>query len=205
MLSGATGIENRDLRRGKLSDRDFPILTAHSGRLGKLPIWLLQLERSWDRIKAKIRSEKLKEPKIALVILDYVGLISAPVAKGSERYLEVGRISSEAKSLALELDVGFVLLSQLNREVEARNNGRPKLSDLRESGNLEQDADVVGLLYRECKYNDKAPRDKAELIIAKARNSDTGTIPLRFDEKTVSFTDWIEPPAQVRARDITEL
>jgi replicative DNA helicase len=193
LMARATGIENRNLRRGKLDDRDFPMLAARSGRLSKLPIWLLHSERAWDRIKAKIRSLKLREPTVSLVIVDYVGLLSAPVSKGGERYLEIGRISSEAKNLAVELNIGFILLSQLNREVESRADGRPKLSDLRESGNLEQDADVVGLLYRECKYNDKAPRDKAELIIAKARNGDTGVIPLRFDDRTVSFCDWIEP------------
>jgi replicative DNA helicase len=139
-----------------------------------------------------MRSLKLKEPKISLVIVDYVGLLSAPVSKGGERYLEIGRISSEAKSVAIELEVGFVLLSQLNREVESRGDGRPKISDLRESGNLEQDADVVGLLYRESKYNEAAARDKAELIIAKARNGDIGKIPLRFDDRTVSFSDWGE-------------
>jgi replicative DNA helicase len=192
LMARATGIENRDLRRGKLEDRDFPMLVARSGTLGKLPIWLLHSERSWDRIKAKMRSLKLKEPKISLVIVDYVGLLSAPVSKGGERYLEIGRISSEAKSVAIELEVGFVLLSQLNREVESRGDGRPKISDLRESGNLEQDADVVGLLYRESKYNEAAARDKAELIIAKARNGDIGKIPLRFDDRTVSFSDWGE-------------
>jgi replicative DNA helicase len=192
LMARATGIENRDLRRGKLEDRDFPMLTARAGSLGKLPIWLLHSERAWDRIKAKIRSLKLKEPKISLLIVDYVGLLSAPVGRGGERYLEIGRISSEAKSLAVELEVGFVLLSQLNREVESRGDGRPKISDLRESGNLEQDADVVGLLYREYKYNENADRKKAELIIAKARNDDIGTIPLRFDDRTVSFSDWTE-------------
>jgi replicative DNA helicase len=129
---------------------------------------------------------------LALVIVDYVQLLSVPVRNG-ERYLEIGRISSEAKGLAMDLGVGFVLLSQLNREVESRSDNKPKLSDLRESGNLEQDADVVGLLYRECKYNEKAPKDRADLIIAKNRNGDTGSIPLRFDARTVSFQDWNQP------------
>jgi len=198
MIAAATGIENRNLRRGKLTDRDFPRITAETGRLGKLPIKLLQAEKSWDKIKAKIQSEKLKNPTVSLVIVDYVGLLSAPIGKG-ERYLEIGRISSEAKSLAIELNIGFVLLSQLNREVESRTGCRPKLSDLRESGNLEQDADVVGLLYRESYYNDKARKDYAELDVAKVRNGKTGIIPLKFNECTTSFSDWIDPkPAYQR-------
>jgi replicative DNA helicase len=192
LIARATGIENRDLRRGKLEDRDFPMLVARSGILGKLPIWFLQGEQAWDRIKAKIRSLKLKQPNISLIIVDYVGLLSASLAKGGERYLEIGRISAEAKNLATELEAGFVLLSQLNRVVELRGDGRPKMSDLRESGNLEQDADVVGLLYREYKYNENADNNRAELMIAKARNDDIGKIPLRFDDRTVSFSDWID-------------
>jgi replicative DNA helicase len=191
LMTKATGIENRNLRRGKLEDREYPVLVARSGDLGKLPIWLLHADRSWDRIQAKIRALKLREPKICLVIVDYVQLLSAPVLKG-ERYLEIGRISSEAKGLAIDLGIGFALLSQLNRDVENRSDNRPKLSDLRESGNLEQDADVVAVLYRESKYNDKASRDRAELIIEKNRNGDIGSIPLRFDAPTVSFHDWID-------------
>jgi replicative DNA helicase len=193
MIAAATRIENRNLRRGKLNDRDFPIITAEAAWLEKLPIDLLHGEKSWDRIKAKIRTAKLKNPNTSLVIVDYVGLLSAPSGNRSERYLEIGRISSEAKTLAIELNIGFVLLSQLNREVESRPGCRPKISDLRESGNLEQDADVIGLFYRESYYNDKAPKDYAELDVAKVRNGKTGIIPLKFDECTTSFTDWIEP------------
>jgi replicative DNA helicase len=135
---------------------------------------------------------KLKEPSLALAIIDYVGLLSAPVPKG-ERHIEVGRISSEAKGLAIELDMGVLLLSQLNRLVEGRTDKRPKLSDLRESGSLEQDGDVVGLLYRGAYYDEPGePRDKAELEIAKNRDGATGRIYLTFTEETASFTDWAE-------------
>lgn len=201
LMAEATGIENRNLRRGKLDERDFGPLVARAGVLGKLPIWWLDSDRGWDRIKAKIRALKLRVPALSLIVLDYVGLISAPVPKG-ERYLEIGRISSEAKSLAMELAIGFVLLSQLNRDLEARPDKRPKLSDLRESGNLEQDADVVGLLFRP-HYYDKTfkPADQTELIIAKARNGDTGALLFRFNDLTTSFHDWTEPSV---GRDYTE-
>ena len=124
LLSAATKIENRNLRRGLLTDRDFPRIAAESGKIGKLPLWLLDSDRQWDRIKSKIRSLKLRAPNLSLAVIDYVGLISAPVRNG-ERYLEVGRISAEAKRLAIDLHIGVVLLSQLNRDVESRaDNGR---------------------------------------------------------------------------------
>jgi replicative DNA helicase len=189
IIASVTGIENRDLRRAHLSPVEIQNVIESAGELGKLPIHFLDSERSWERIKARIRTIKYKEPGIALVILDYIGLVQVPGSR--ERYLELGRISSDAKALAMELNVVFVLLSQLNREVESRDNKRPRLSDLRESGNLEQDADIVGLLFRESYYDDEfRPRNLAELNIAKNRDGATGTIKLAFDEKTVSFTDW---------------
>jgi len=199
MLAASSGIENRNLRGGNLQDGDFRRLTAVGQRLGNLPLWLLDSDRRWDRITAKIRALKLREPPLALVVIDYVGLLSAPVP-GGERYLEIGRISSEAKALAVELEMGVVLLSQLNREVEGRMDKKPRLSDLRESGCLEQDADVVGLLYRPSYYDPNfRPGDLAELDIAKNRDGSTGIIKLRFNEETVSFSDWVEP---VPGRDI---
>ena len=204
ILAGASGIENRDLMRGKLTDEEFIELTRQATRVTNLPLWLLDSDRSWDRIKAKLRALKLKEPNLALVILDYVGLLSAQLhgERRLERYLEIGRISSEAKGLAIDLDLGILLLSQLNREVEGRTSKKPKLSDLRESGNLEQDADLIGLLYREIYYNENARyKDLAELEIAKNRDGCTGVIKLRFQEETVSFSDWVEP---CPARDFME-
>lgn len=200
LLSGATKIENRNLRRGFLLDRDFPLIAAESGNIGKLPLWLLDSDRQWDRIKSKIRSLKLREQNLSLAVIDYVGLISAPVRNG-ERYLEVGRISAEAKRLALDLHIGVVLLSQLNRDVESRADKRPQLSDLRESGSLEQDADVVCFLYRDAYYNRETKfRDLAELNVAKNRDGVTGMLRLRFNEQTVSFSDWYEEnPAHVFA------
>ncbi len=196
ILAGASGIENRDLMRGKLTDEGLTELARQAVRVGNLPLWLLDSDRSWDRIKAKVRALKLKEPNLALVILDYVGLLSAQFhgERRLERYLEIGRISSEAKGLAIDLDLGILLLSQLNREVEGRTDKKPKLSDLRESGCLEQDGDVIGLLYREIYYNENARyKDLAELEIAKNRDGCTGVIKLRFQEETVSFSDWVEP------------
>ena len=195
MLAKASGLENRNLRRGQVSDAEIKCVIKGASGLNGLPFWLLDRERSWDRIKARIRGLKLREQRLALVVIDYVGLLSAPVPKG-ERYLELGKISSEAKGLAMELNLGILLLSQLNREVENRPDKKPRLSDLRESGCLEQDADVVGLLYRKAYYNEDAQfRDFAELDIAKNRDGATGIVKLKFREKTTSFHDWVEPPS----------
>jgi len=189
LLSEAMGIENRDLRRGRLNYEDFKTLPVKSKAIGNLPLWFLDSDRSWDRIKAKLRGLKLREQGLSLVVIDYVGLLSAPVPKG-ERYLEVGRISSEAKALAIELEIGILLLSQLNREVEGRPDKKPRLSDMRDSGSLEQDPDVVGLLYREAYYNqDARQKELAVLDIAKNRDGITGEIKLTFKEETVSFSD----------------
>jgi replicative DNA helicase len=192
MLSTATGVENRNLRRGIITDKDATKLAHAAGELSSLPLWFLDSDRSWTGIKSKIRSLKIREPKLALVILDYVGLI-----KGSnfrERYREVGEISAEAKSLAMELKVLVILVSQLNREADDRP---PRLSDLRESGNLEQDADLVGLLFQPSKFDSSQPQDLVYLNLAKNRHGATGAIELRFKEETVSFSDWMcERPAE---------
>ena len=127
------------------------------------------------------------------MIIDYAQLLSAPVAE-KKRYLEVSKISAEAKGLALEFNAAVMLLSQLSRDVEKNQNKpgqpsifrRPRLSDLRESGSLEQDADIVFLLHRER----MEPKEPTELIIAKNREGRIGSVKLRFDEKTVSFEDW---------------
>jgi len=152
----------------------------------------LDSDRSWFGIKAKIRALKLKEPKLELVILDYVGLIKD--SNFRERYREIGEISAEAKSLAMELKVTFVLVSQLNRDADDRP---PRLSDLRESGNLEQDADLVGLLFQPSKFDPSQPQDLVYLNVAKNRHGATGVIELRFNEETVSFSDWTRERAAV--------
>jgi len=150
LLSHESQIENIRLQVGILADRDFGKITAAAGRLGNLPLWFIGGLRSWERIKAHLRALKLREPNLALVIIDYAQLLSAPVAE-KKRYLEVSKISSEAKGLAVEFNAAVLLLSQLSRDVEKNPSKpgaqstfrKPRLSDLRESGSLEQDADIV--------------------------------------------------------------
>jgi len=190
MLSTLTGIENRDIQRGKLTEAEMARVDAASEGLSKLPIWIRDTEKSWERIKLLIRGLKLAQPELELVVLDYCQLIEAPVASRYDRRdLEIGRISGGAKGLALEMDLAVILISQLNREVEKQKEKRPILSDMRDSGNLEQDADIVALVYRPVYYDKKKPKDFCEFIVAKNRDGCVGMINLRFNAETVSFHD----------------
>jgi len=194
MLSTMTGIENRNIQRGRLTEAEMAQVVVASEELSKLPIWIRDAQRSWERIKLLIHGLKLAQPELEFVVLDYCQLIEAPAeSRHDRRDLEIGRISGGAKALALGMGIAVVLLSQLNREVEKQSNKRPKLSDMRDSGNLEQDADIVALLYRPVYYDENKPRDFCEFIVSKNRDGAVGSIKLRFDEKTVSFSDWIEP------------
>ncbi len=199
LISGETGIESRDLRRGRLQDRDFPRIVSGVGRLGSLNIHVLDSDRSWVRLKSKIRALKLRQPEIAVIAVDYIGLIDGETDK--DRYLEIGMISAECKELAKILSIAIILCSQLNRAVENRTDKKPQLSDLRESGNLEQDADLVLLLNRPSYYDPTfEPSELTILDVAKNRQGPLGPIKISFNGATVLFTDWTEPPAP---RDIT--
>lgn len=123
-----------------------------------------------------------------MVFIDYLGFIK-PARKAEKRYMEIGDISKELKGMAKELNVPVVLLCQLSRECEARANKRPQLADLRESGDLEQDADVVMFLYRDEYYNKSTDKKGiAEVILAKQRNGPTGTLEVSFLKEATRFT-----------------
>lgn len=127
------------------------------------------------------------EHKLGLIIIDYLQLMQGRSTKSDNRVQEISEISRGLKQLARELNIPIIALSQLSRAVEARTDQKPRLSDLRESGSIEQDADVVMFLYREDKVRDDAPKNVAKLIIAKHRNGATGDIELHFMEDTASF------------------
>src|SRR5699024_4182912 len=133
------------------------------------------------QIRAAIRKRVFDDPDGRhLFVIDYLQLMR-PDGRRERRDLEIGEITRELKLLALELKIPIVLLSQLSRGVDARNDKRPLLSDLRESGNIEQDADVVTFLYRDNYYNQKSRQNnEMEVIIAKQRNGPTGTVKLEF-------------------------
>lgn len=188
LISMESGVPLFKLRSGNMDSADIRDCGEASDRLTRLPLSILDRNHAWDKIKAEVDLLKIRQPSLALVVIDYLGLLSAPVPRG-ERYLEVGRISSEAKIMANNLDMSVMMLAQLNREVENRPDKKPRLSDLRDSGCIEQDADVVALLFRESYYTTTAPQDVAECNIAKNRDGPTGVIPLRFNAKCVTFTD----------------
>jgi replicative DNA helicase len=141
-------------------------------------------------MRAKARRLKMEHGSLSLVIVDYMQLMQG---RGSfeRREQEISDISRSLKALAKEIDVPVMALSQLNRSVELRTDKRPSLADLRESGAIEQDADVILFLYRDEVYNrdDESKRGRAEIIIAKQRNGPTGTVGLSFLNHCTKFTD----------------
>jgi replicative DNA helicase len=198
LLCMHTRIDAHRMRNGTLRKEQYSRLSIACGALSEAPIiiddspGLTPLE-----LRAKARRLKSKE-NIQLLIVDYVQLMNVPrIGKRQEnRQQEIAEISRSLKGLARELSVPVVAVAQLSRAVEAREGHRPRMSDLRESGALEQDADVIMLLYREEYYKsqDEAVKGKAEVIIAKQRNGPTGTVPLAFISQHMKFADLARQP-----------
>lgn len=180
------------LRKGALQDDDYLRLTDSANRLSELPIYIDDSSAlSALEIKAKARRLK-KKHNISLVIIDYLQLMQSKKAVES-RQLEISDISRSLKALAKDLDISVVAVSQLNRKVEDRPNKRPMLADLRESGAIEQDADLILFIYREEMYNrTEENKGKAELIVAKHRNGPTGSVNLTFREKYTKFDNFYQ-------------
>lgn len=187
MLCSRGRVNLRALSGGFMDrNRDFGKLTGAASELMKAPLFVDDTAgMTIHQIRARARRMKMKDD-IQLVVIDYLQLMRAPSrrAEGS-RQVEISDISSGVKALAKELRIPVIVLSQLNRQPEQREEGKPKLSDLRESGSIEQDADVVGLLVRPEVYADNEDeraekRGKASLYIAKQRNGPTGEVPLTF-------------------------
>ena len=145
-------------------------------------------------MRAKARRLAAEQRRLDLIIVDYLQLMSGGGRRVESRQQEVSQISRDLKGLAKELQVPVIALSQLSRAAESRTDHRPQLSDLRESGAIEQDADVVGFIYREEYYNaTEENANKADIIIAKQRNGPTGTVSLAFIKEFTRFEDlWRE-------------
>jgi replicative DNA helicase len=191
MLSSESGVGTMSMRQGFLTPESWRDITRAASRLSENPIFINDSpDISVLDIRSKMRSLAIQN-EIGLVIIDYLQIMK--IHRRNERHdLEIGEISKALKSLAKELDIPVIALSQLNRKVEDRADKRPQLSDLRESGALEQDADVVMFIYRDEVYN-KEPnnpnRGTAEIIIAKQRNGPTGTAKLVFNQSITKFSD----------------
>ncbi len=176
ILGSEAMVDSNKIRTGQIEDSDWGKLATASGLLSDAPIYIDDTPgiKVMD-IRTKCRKLKM-EKKIGLIVIDYLQLIQGSSKRGGTREQEISEISRSLKILAKELDVPVIALSQLSRSVESREDKRPMLSDLRESGAIEQDADIVMFLYRDDYYNeDSSDKNKAEVIVAKHRGGSTGT------------------------------
>lgn len=188
LLASEAGIESNRLRSGRISQNELEPLSRAIGTLSELPIFIddsatltvMQMRSQARRLQAE------QSGKLGLVLLDYLQLMEG--SRSDNRVQELSRITRNLKGLARELNTPVIALSQLSRGVEQRTNKRPMMSDLRESGSIEQDADLVIMLYRDSYYNPDSPdRDVAEVIVTKHRNGPTGTVKLLFNPQFTQF------------------
>lgn len=188
MLADASGVDAWNIRTGNLSDSDFEKLSTAMGEMAEAPIYIDDTPgMTVLEMRTKARREAHNHP-LGLIIIDYLQLMQASGRSDGNRVQEVSEISRGLKLIARELDVPVIALSQLSRSVESRNPQIPQLADLRESGSIEQDADIVTFIYREAYYNPETDRQNiTDLIIAKHRNGPTGTIELYFHPERLRF------------------
>src|ERR1700752_1616754 len=207
IIAERTGIPSSSIRRGGISEADFEKIRDYAIELQSLPFYVDETGGlSISQLMARAR--RLKRQKgLDLIVIDYIQLLQGSSKKSDNRVQEISEITTSLKALAKELNVPVIALSQLSRQVESRDDKRPQLSDLRESGSIEQDADVVIFVYREEYYlGNKEPRagtpeyekwqldmslvhGKAEVIIGKQRHGPTGTVELHFDASVTRFGD----------------
>ena len=193
-LIGSVGkLNQQNLRSGKLEDDDWPRMTHALGRLNDAPIFIDETA-ALNSLELRSRARRLHRENsgLGLIVIDYLQLMSSPSSKASEnRATEISEISRSLKALAKELQVPVMALSQLNRGLEQRPNKRPIMSDLRESGAIEQDADLILFIYRDEVYNSDSPdKGKAEIIIGKQRNGPIGKVDLTFRGEYTRFDNF---------------
>jgi replicative DNA helicase len=193
MLSSLGRIDQHRLRTGRLNDDDWPRLTSAIALLNEAPLFIDDTGGlTPSELRARARRLK-REHGLSLIIIDYLQLMSGSSngRQAENRTNEISEISRSLKALAKELNVPVIALSQLNRSLEQRPNKRPVMSDLRESGAIEQDADIIVFIYRDEVYNeDSAEKGKAEIIISKQRNGPIGTVALTFQGKYTRFENF---------------
>ena len=188
LLSMEVGIEAGRLRTGRLQQEEWPLLGQGINTLGQLPIFIDDKPNSgvleMRSLCRRLMAEQSKE--LGLVVIDYLQLMEG--SSPDNRVQEISRITRALKGMARELNVPVIALSQLSRGVESRTNKRPMLSDLRESGSIEQDADLVLMIYRDEYYNPETPdRGITEVIVTKHRNGPVGTVKLLFEPQFTRF------------------
>jgi replicative DNA helicase len=190
LLVSEARVDASRIRNGKLVESDWPKISHAIGRLGEAPLFIDDDPNlTVMELRAKARRLKARQGDLGLIIVDYLQLMSGRHS-AENRQVEVSEISRGLKVLARELEVPVMALSQLSRNLEGRVDKRPVLADLRESGSLEQDADVVMFLYRDEVYNpESADRGTAEVIVAKHRNGPTGKAQLAFLDHFTRFAN----------------
>jgi len=192
LMCSEAKVESQRLRNGKLAPDDWPRLTAACDKLAKAPIYIDDTGLvNMMEIRSKARRLKARHPDLGLVVVDYLQLLMPSQRRESDgRVQEVSEMSRNLKILARDLEVPIVALSQLSRAVEQRTDKRPLLSDLRESGSIEQDADLVVFIYRDDYYNEESDQQGlAEVILAKHRNGPTDSVKLSFLKRYAKFAD----------------
>ena len=191
MISSLGRINQQAVRSGKLEDDDWPRVTSAVSILSNAKLFIDDTPAlTPTEVRARCRRLMKDHGQLGLVVLDYLQLMQAPEA-GDNRTAEISAISRGLKALAKELEVPVIALSQLNRSLEQRPNKRPVMSDLRESGAIEQDADLIAFIYRDEVYNeDSAEKGKAEIIIGKQRNGPIGTVNLTFQGQYTRFDNF---------------
>jgi replicative DNA helicase len=191
MMCSEAKVESQRLRTGRLAPDDWPRLTAACDRLMKAPIYVDDAGAiSIMELRSKARRLKSREPALGLIVVDYLQLMASD-RNVESRVQEVSQISRALKVLARELEVPILAMSQLSRAVEQRHDKRPILSDLRDSGSIEQDADLVFFIYRDEYYlgEESDQQGIAEVILAKHRNGPTGTVKLSWLRRYAKFAD----------------
>lgn len=194
-LSSVGRIDQHKIRTGKLTDEEWQRLTYALGKLHEAPIFIDETPGlNPTDLRARCRRLHRQCGRLGLIVIDYLQLMTS-LKESDNRSAELSEISRSVKSLAKELHVPIIALSQLNRSLEQRPNKRPVASDLRESGAIEQDADIIMFIYRDEIYNPDSPdKGMAELIISKHRNGSTGTIRMTFLGEFTRFENYAGSP-----------
>jgi replicative DNA helicase len=195
MLSSVGRLDQTKTRTGRLNDEDWDKMTVALGKLHDAPIHIDETGAiNATDLRARARRLHRQCGKLGLIVIDYLQLMTGSAGASENRATEISEISRSIKALAKELEVPIIALSQLSRKVEERNDKRPLMSDLRESGAIEQDADIILMMYREEYYKpDTQDKGIAEVIIGKHRNGPTGTVKLTFLGEYTKFQNFAAP------------
>jgi replicative DNA helicase len=206
MLCSNARVNLRNIREGFMSESDFPKLTSAAGKMSSAPLYIDDTP-GLSILQLRTRARRMwQQHGVKLFVIDYLQLLNSTSRRAQEnRQQEIAEISSGLKALAKELSVPVIVLAQLNRELEKDKNRKPRMSDLRESGSIEQDADLIGLLYKPASDDEDAPplEDSGDgvpvnLLIAKQRNGPTGDVHLTFLKSYTRF----ESAAKISDEDI---